>query len=117
MKDLIGYLKENGGQHVSFTLKLQIILQGTYCIGHKIHIQFRKLLHKALLTRLDVVPDDGDVLVAVGARVLVPEPQRVQELVLDGSSGVALVTPHMQVQLPLPLVVPHPGGAPVTKVT
>lgn len=32
-----------------------------------------------------VVPLDADVVVAVGTRVLVPEAERVQELVLDGA--------------------------------
>jgi len=36
-----------------------------------------------MLTVADVLPVDGDVLVAVAARVLVVEAQRVQDLVLD----------------------------------
>ena len=36
------------------------------------------------LTPLDILQQDADVLVAVGARLLVVEAQGVQQLVLDG---------------------------------
>lgn len=38
-----------------------------------------------MLTRLDVLPQDSDVLVSVGAALLVVEAEGVEQLVLDGA--------------------------------
>lgn len=44
------------------------------------------------LTRLDVLPHDSDVLISVGAALLVVEAKGVEELVLDGAVVNAALT-------------------------
>lgn len=51
------------------------------------------------VTRLDVIPHDGHVVVAVSSGLLMPEAQRVQELMLDRPNAVA-VGPDRQLLLP-----------------
>lgn len=47
-----------------------------------------------MITRFDIVPQHRDVLVAVGARVLVGEAQHVHQLVRDVAVTHAVVAEH-----------------------
>lgn len=55
------------------------------------------------VTLFNLIPYDVDVVVAVSSGLLVPEAQSVQELVLNGSQTIAVITdgqpltPHMLV--------------------
>lgn len=61
-------------------------------------------------TRLDVLPDDGDVVVAVGARVLVPEADDVAQLVHHDAEFVAVFADGDGLGAPSPAA--HVGAAP-----
>lgn len=61
-------------------------------------------------TRLDVLPDDGDVVVAVGARVLVPEADDVAQLVHHDAEFVAVFADGDGLGAPSPAA--HVGTAP-----
>lgn len=47
---------------------------------------------EGLVTRFDAIPHDLDVIIPVGPGLLVPEAQSVQELMLNGSQAVTVVT-------------------------
>jgi len=64
-----------------------------------------------LLTLDDLVPPDVDVVIPVGARLLVVEAESVQKLVLhDGPAVTALADGHVLPSLQVPHEGPAPGG-------